>query len=131
MRCFIGLAVTIFAAAMGVISFAVGAKADPPSAPQYAGGHHGHGHAEYHEWYATLHDKHGRSCCNNMDCRPTEHRIVGEQVEVMLDGQWTPVPREKILDKNSPDMGTHVCAPDPHIGYPRGYIYCVVIGSGV
>jgi hypothetical protein len=31
-----------------------------------------------------------------MDCRPTQSRMVGDHYEVKVDGEWTPVPKDKI-----------------------------------
>jgi len=94
-------------------------------------GHHGVGHDKLHHWYMTLHDRSGKSCCNLTDCRPTESRQVADRVEVIVDGEWIPVPQDKILDKASPDLGSHVCSPPKPNTYPKGHIFCVVLGSGV
>jgi hypothetical protein len=94
-------------------------------------GVHGEGHAQLHHWYTSLHDKAGRSCCNMQDCRPTEARVRNGAVEMLVDGEWTVVPPEKILNKASPDLGSHVCSPAPTGLYPKGHVFCAVIGSGV
>ena len=94
-------------------------------------GHHGHGHDALHHWYLTLRDWKGRSCCNDQDCRPTLSRTRNQRVEVMVDGEWTEVPPHKILSQSSPDARTHVCSPGPGSNYPKGFIFCVVLGSGV
>ncbi len=99
-----------------------------PAAPQ---GAHGDGHDKLHHWYRQLNDINGNSCCSGVDCRPTEARITRDGVEVLVDGQWTLVPPEKILDKASPDLGSHVCSPLQPSHYPKGHIFCVVLGSGV
>ena len=31
-----------------------------------------------------------------MDCRPTQSRMVGDHYEVKVDGEWVPVPNDKI-----------------------------------
>jgi hypothetical protein len=93
-------------------------------------GHHGIGHDALHSWYQTLTDKAGRSCCSSVDCRPTSSREVKGGVEVLVDGSWTPVPEEKILETVSPDLGTHVCSPLQPSPYPKGHVFCVVLGSG-
>jgi hypothetical protein len=46
-----------------------------------------------------------------MDCRPTQSRMVGDHYEVKVDGEWTPVPNDKINSVVAPDGGAHVCAP--------------------
>ena len=98
-------------------------------APSVKGqGYHGQGHDELHHWYLTLKDWKGRPCCNMQDCRPTQSRYRDTDVEVMLNGEWTKVPPHKILPETSPDLRTHVCGPGPKSNYPRGYIFCVVLG---
>ena len=94
-------------------------------------GHHGQGYDALHHWYLTLKDKRGRSCCDLLDCRPSQSRVRGRNVEVLVDGEWTRVPPDKILPLTSPDLGTHVCSPGRESNYPRGHIFCVVLGSGV
>ncbi len=94
------------------------------------GGHHGVGHGEMHHWYETLRDRKGRQCCSGRDCRPTQSRLHRGKIEVMVDGIWAPVPKEKILDEISPDLRAHVCAPlRPH-SYPLGFVYCVTLPAG-
>jgi hypothetical protein len=56
------------------------------------------GHDKWHQgFYSKLkrNDGHG-SCCNLMDCRPTQSRMVGDHYEVKVDGAWTTVPYDKI-----------------------------------
>ena len=92
---------------------------------------HGVGHDTNHNWYQTLKQPGTNvSCCNNTDCRPTMSRVVDGAVQVVLDGDWTPVPSEKILKTPAPDLGDHVCAPKRNNFLPKGYVYCVVLGSG-
>lgn len=94
-------------------------------------GHHGHGHSTYHPWYESLYDHKGHSCCNDRDCRPTEHRANADgTIEVMVDGNWMKVPPEKILNKSAPDLGSHVCATPP-VPWQPTKILCVVLGHGV
>jgi len=91
-------------------------------------GHHGAGHDAWHEnFYSTLIRKDTKtSCCNLLDCRPTESRMVGDHYEVKVDGDWLPVPKEAIQNVTAPDGGTHVCAPRQS-GRNKGTIYCVVL----
>jgi hypothetical protein len=109
---------------LALISGAMGAAAQ-------SHGVHGQGHDILHYRNQTLSDKSGRSCCSNQDCRPTQSRVRGERVEVMVDGEWTIVPPEKIINEPSPDLGSHVCSPTEPGVYPKGHIFCVVIGAGV
>jgi len=56
-------------------------------------GYYGVGHDKWHQgFYPTLKRNDGGSCCNLMDCRPTQSRMVGDHYEVKLDGAWMPVP---------------------------------------
>jgi hypothetical protein len=47
-------------------------------------GYYGVGHDRWHrEFYSKLNRNDGRgTCCNLMDCRPTQSRIVGDHYEV-------------------------------------------------
>ena len=101
------------------------------AAPAAAQGMHGDGHDALHPWYKSLHDKNGRSCCSNVDCRPTSSRERAGRVEVLVDGEWAVVPPDKIISRASPDLGSHVCSPLQPSLYPKGHIFCVVLGSGV
>lgn len=103
-----------------------------PSRSQHAHGLHGDGHSVMHHWYKTLKQPGtGMSCCNDEDCRPTETRVVGDAVEVVIDGEWAAVPPEKIVKTPSPDLGSHVCAPKQKVSRSKPHIFCVIIGSGV
>lgn len=93
-------------------------------------GFHGEGHDHLHHWYKTLRQPFtGYSCCDGTDCRPTTARVRGRTIEVLVDGEWTRVPFDKILKKRSPDMNTHVCAPKGP--WSPKVLFCVVIGLGV
>lgn len=92
----------------------------------------GQGHDKLHYWYETLKQPGtGMSCCNDEDCRPTVSRTVGDQVQVEVNGEWATVPPDKIVKSPAPDLGSHVCAPKQAGLFPKGFIYCAVIGSGV
>lgn len=99
--------------------------------PAISQGFHGQGHDALHHWYLTLKDRRGRPCCDMQDCRPTQSRLRDQDVEVMVNGEWTKVSPYKILPLESPDLRTHVCSPGPDSNYPRGHIFCVVLGAGV
>jgi hypothetical protein len=95
-------------------------------------GTYGLGHDQLHYWYQTLKQPGtGMSCCNNQDCRPTTYRLHGSEIQVEVDGEWTTVPPNKILNVQPPDLNAHVCAPKQPGLYPKGYVFCVVLGSGV
>ena len=91
-------------------------------------GHLGHGHDKWHKgFYDTLQrpDSKG-SCCNLTDCRPTTIRAIGAHYEVKVNGNWVPVPQNKIVPKSAPDGAAHVCAPFNFKGTPEE-LYCVVL----
>src|SRR5262249_20035397 len=90
-------------------------------------GHYGLGHDKWHEsFYSTLKRDDGGSCCNLMDCRPTQSRMIGDHYEVKVDGRWMPVPSNKINNVIAPDGGAHVCAPKQE-GVNKGVLFCVVL----
>jgi hypothetical protein len=84
------------------------------------------GHAQYHDMYRGWTDKNGISCCNNRDCRPAEARVRDAGIEVLILGEWVPVPEDKVIQPPRPDLQSHVC----HIPNTRT-ILCFVWGSGV
>ena len=88
----------------------------------------GHGHEKWHQsFYMTLQRPDGKgSCCNLTDCRPTSGRAVDDHYEVKVNGAWISVPQSKILHKQAPDGGFHVCAPYNFKGQPDE-LYCVII----
>ena len=91
-------------------------------------GYYGAGHHSWHQgFYSKLkrNDGYG-SCCNMMDCRPTQSRAIGDHYEVKVDGEWTPVPNDKINNVVAPDGGAHVCAPT-QFGSNKGVIFCVIL----
>lgn len=93
-------------------------------------GIHGEGHNKLHHWYKTLRQPFtGYACCDGKDCRPTTARVRNRVVEVLVDGEWTRVPYDKILKRKSPDLNTHVCAPKGP--WSPKVIFCVVLGAGV
>src|SRR5216684_4283609 len=85
-------------------------------------------HDRWHEdFYLKLNRNDGKgTCCNLMDCRPTQSRMVGDHYEVKVDGEWTPVPNDKINNVVAPDGGAHVCAPR-QVGPNKGVLFCVVL----
>jgi hypothetical protein len=96
------------------------------SAPQ---GHHGVGHGSWHEsFYSKLKRKDTKtSCCNLTDCVPTQSRMTDSGYQVMVEGEWTPVPQEVIQNVTAPDGGAHVCFPKASAIYPKGTLFCVVL----
>ena len=81
-------------------------------------GDFGVGHAQWHHWYSTAEDGEPLrrphqptvSCCGN-DCRPTLAKFRDGQWFVLMDGQYDPVPEERIKrNVTSPNGMAHVCA---------------------
>lgn len=71
----------------------------------------------------------GASCCDISDCRQTKAEAVtvlnangtkSDQWWADVEGQWTPIPPEKVLKKTSIDGEAYVCS-----GYGRK-IFCFV-----
>lgn len=91
-------------------------------------GARGHEHHRHHaEFYSKWKTPHGTSCCNNSDCAPISDkdvRVQGEAIEVRIEGEWTPVPADRIRPYQAPDMNSHLCNVGKHI-------YCFVFGGGV
>jgi hypothetical protein len=93
-------------------------------------GHHGAGHAQWHEtFYKDLKIPGSKtSCCNLSDCRPTEIRSNGDHYEIMKDGRWIRVEPGKIVKVTAPDGGAHICAPDSTSGrFDPDYVFCIVM----
>jgi hypothetical protein len=112
---------TLLAGALSIFAFVSAAAQE---------GYHGAGHHDWHEgFYSKLKRNDGRGpCCNLMDCRPTQSRMVGDHYEVKVDGEWIPVPNDKINNVVAPDGGAHVCAPK-QIGANKGVLFCVILPS--
>ena len=92
-------------------------------------GHYGVGHEKWHQdFYSKLKRNDGGLCCNLMDCRPTQSRMVGDHYEVKVDGEWMAVPNDKINNVVAPDGGAHVCAPR-QVGHNKGVLFCVILPS--
>ncbi len=72
-------------------------------------------------WFKSLtQPKTGYSCCDIADCRRTDADWHGGQWWAIVEGQWTPIPPDKELDKQSIDGDAYVCSS------PNRYIYCFV-----
>jgi hypothetical protein len=67
------------------------------------------GHDKWHQnFYSKLQRNDGRgSCCNLLDCRPTQSRMIDDHYEVKVDGEWVRVPVDTINNVVAPDGGTH------------------------
>lgn len=99
--------------------------------------HHPPADAELHDkFYSTWMrpDLPTSSCCNKMDCYPTEARVRNGRWQAMRreDGKWLSVPPAKIeLNRDSPDGRNHLCAPPPgREGIYENGVICFVAGAG-
>lgn len=97
--------------------------------------HHPAQDAPIHEkFYSTwmMPDRPDMSCCNKQDCYPTEARFSEGQwwAQRREDGQWLPVPWEKVeRNRDTPDGRSHMCAPPP--GRSVGdVVFCFSLGGG-
>lgn len=73
------------------------------------------------------------SCCNMVDCYPTEIRFIGGKLHARRreDGHWLPIPPEKIeRHRDNPDGRNHICAPSPTASYPENTVFCFTLGGG-
>lgn len=72
-------------------------------------------------WFKSLKQPDtGYSCCDIADCRRTDADWHGGQWWAVVSGEWTPIPAEKELDKQSLDGDAYVCSS------PNRRIYCFV-----
>jgi hypothetical protein len=64
------------------------------------------------QWFQSLlQPDTGVSCCSIADCHPADSRVGPAGYEVLLDDEWQPVPREKILQgKHNPIGRAGVCS---------------------
>jgi hypothetical protein len=58
--------------------------------------------AQGHDIYSHLKNGAGESCCDNRDCRPVLYRLSAGGVQMLVDGRWIAVPREKIQYRAQP-----------------------------
>ena len=75
-------------------------------------------------WMESLQQPNGSSCCNRMDCAPTDAwRLSGEHYSVFLAGEWREVPPERVITNRGNPVGRAVlCAMGAHI-------FCFVPGA--
>ena len=62
----------------------------------------------------------GGSCCDLSDCARTDADWRDGQWWAVVSGEWTPIPRDRELDKKSIDGDAYVCSS------PSRNIYCFV-----
>ena len=82
-------------------------------------------------WFKSLRNPHnGVWCCDESDCKRTEQRIAGDHYEALApDGQWLPIPADKIVHTDGNPTGEPVLCAMKIDGTWR--IYCFVPGGGV
>ena len=129
-----GMFKALAAIALGTLLLALcalNALAQEHNATHYEG-HHGTAHEKWHDQFYSklMRNDTKTSCCNRSDCVPTQSRINSDGYEVMVEGEWTRVPPEAILDITAPDGGAHVCFPS-YFDYPKGVVYCVVLPPNI
>ena len=70
-------------------------------------------HGEHAEFYRSLTQPGtGASCCSEHDCRPFDDwREVGPGYAVRIEGQWHPVPPDRVLaDRPNPTGHAVLCS---------------------
>lgn len=77
-----------------------------------------------HDWYGTLEQPNGASCCSDHDCRPVQaHMDDNGTWHAWVDGRQIDIPRERILEGiTAPDGNSHLCISE------SGLIYCFIRG---
>jgi hypothetical protein len=89
----------------------------------------------HEQFYSTwmMPDNPKRSCCNKLDCYPTEIRYSAGTLFAKRreDGQFIYVPEQKIeRHRDNPDGRNHVCMPPPNHSQ-AGSVFCFIFGNGM
>lgn len=80
------------------------------------------------DWFRSLRDRKGLSCCDQADCRPVRYRAGDQGMEAYIDRRsfgprapeaWVRVPREAIIPRENPTARPIAC-------YYAGRIACFV-----
>ena len=75
-------------------------------------------------WFRSLRQPGtGISCCSIADCRQTDFRIEGNNYQAKVDGHWTTVPKDRVLDRADNPTGRAVVCYTPYVG-----IMCFIKG---
>jgi hypothetical protein len=59
-------------------------------------------------WFRSLKAPNGTACCAVADCRRASSRMTPTGYEVMIGGQWIPVPWERVLRRTDNPVGEAV-----------------------
>ena len=77
-------------------------------------------------WFRSLNAPDtGLSCCALSDCRPVDYRVRSDVYEAFIDGEWRPVPPEKILRRSDNPTGRAIACWTRTVG-----IMCFLPGPG-
>ncbi|HVV94718.1 MAG TPA: hypothetical protein VHD15_15000 [Hyphomicrobiales bacterium] len=80
-----------------------------------------HAEGDRASWFHSLRQPAtGMSCCDIADCHATQADWRQGGWWAKVDGEWEPVPGEKLLKKTSIDGQAYVCSGPEHV------IYCFV-----
>ena len=110
MSLLVRLAVTVLAVCLSTAAKAESAR-------------HGDGHSKYHHAYKGLMrpDAPTSSCCNDIDCRPTQAKFNAATGNKIVDGD---VPAELASE-------AHLCAPPAAWpGYGKDDVFCFIRPNG-
>jgi hypothetical protein len=60
-------------------------------------------------WFNSLRQPgSGMSCCSIADCRPVDYRTVDNHYEAYIEGEWRPVPPDKVITRADNPTGRAV-----------------------
>ena len=105
---------------------------------------HEHGQAERHhpprdmalheKFYSTWHmpDNPSLSCCNNVDCYPTDIKYLDGNIYARRreDGKYILIPPQKVEhNRDNPDGQNHLCAPPPGLPNSSDTVFCFALGG--
>lgn len=68
------------------------------------------GDGRWSDWFRSLRDASGQSCCDLSDCRRTRARAGSDGYQAQTpDGTWTDVPADKVLRRDNPTGEPVMC----------------------
>lgn len=87
-----------------------------------------------HQWFESLVRADGLHCCGAADCRiavPGELRAGQNGFEILLNGEWQPVPEAMMVHRESgPFAATIICKSHSDDMQTGDRLYCVVPYAG-